>query len=125
VTRWILLASDSRPPSSSHISACLRGHQPGHLWHTHFRMICTVACWKMHRNSFAADCRLWSRPRHGCTFNDMAVSQRRTQTPQKRNKRTQILYILRYQKFYVISPSAKISHWNRPVTSTLEFWKIN
>jgi hypothetical protein len=28
-------------------------------------------------------------------------------------------------KFYVIYPSAEISHWNRLMTSTLEFWIIN
>jgi hypothetical protein len=37
----------------------------------------------------------------------------------------QILYILWYQKFYVISPSAEICRWNRLTISTPEFWKIN
>jgi hypothetical protein len=37
-------------------------------------------------------------------------------------KETQTLWIL-HQKIYVISPSDKISHWNRLMTSTLEFWK--
>jgi hypothetical protein len=28
-----------------------------------------------------------------------------------------------YQKFYMISPSAEISRWNRLMTSPVEFWK--
>jgi hypothetical protein len=37
------------------------------------------------------------------------------------------LYILWYQNFYVIYPSAEINHWNQVMTSrrTLEFWKTN
>ena len=45
------------------------------------------------------------------------------QTPQNRNVKTQILYMLWYQKFYVIYSSAEINHWNQLITSTLEFCK--
>jgi hypothetical protein len=36
------------------------------------------------------------------------------------------IYILKiqwYQIFFLIFPSPEISHWNRRITSTLEFWK--
>jgi hypothetical protein len=49
----------------------------------------------------------------------------RPKPPKTEIYKTQILLLLWYQKIYVISPSAEISHWNRLLTSTLEFWKIN
>jgi hypothetical protein len=39
-------------------------------------------------------------------------------------KNTDFLDIM-LSKFYVIYPSAEIVDWNRLMTSTLEFWKIN
>jgi hypothetical protein len=45
--------------------------------------------------------------------------------PKNEIKKIHILYILWYQKFRVISPSAEIRHLSRLMTSTLEFWKIN
>jgi hypothetical protein len=50
------------------------------------------------------------------------------QTPQNRYlKNTHFVDIISqvFHKFYVIYPSAEISHWNRLMTSTLEFWKIS
>jgi hypothetical protein len=52
--------------------------------------------------------------------------------PENWNLNTQIFLdnmiskVLRdYQKFYMIYPSAKTSHWKRLLTSTIEFWKMN
>jgi hypothetical protein len=45
------------------------------------------------------------------------------QAPQNLNLKTEILQILRYQNFYVISTSAEISHGNRLMTSTSETFK--
>ena len=44
--------------------------------------------------------------------------------PKSRFYKTETLYIGLHHLFYMIWPSAKISHWNLLMTSTLEFLKI-
>jgi hypothetical protein len=45
--------------------------------------------------------------------------------PQNRNLKKNTDFVDKISNFNVIYPSAEISHWNRMMTSTLEFWKIN
>jgi len=47
------------------------------------------------------------------------------ETPNTKIWKIQDFVDMSISKIYVIYPSAEISHWNRLVTSTLEFWKIN
>jgi hypothetical protein len=61
----------------------------------------------------------------GHTQGGAAVGLQPPPVPQNRDSKNTDFVDIMISTFYVIYTTAEISDWNRLMTSTLEFWKIN